>query len=124
MFLSENSIFIMLGGRKVSALMLDLSGTVHIDDKLLPGVQEAIAKVRSMGIPIQFVTNTSKESLMSLGERIRKAGLQVDNDAIFTSLTAAKELGPFYNFWSNSLHLYVCYLLFSIERKIETNVDA
>ena len=96
----------MLGGRKVSALMLDLSGTVHIDDKLLPGVQEAVSKVRSMGIPIQFVTNTSKESLVSLGERVRKAGLQVDNDAIFTSLTAAKELGPFYIF---RRYLYVCY---------------
>ena len=97
----------MLGGRKVSGLMLDLSGTVHIDDKLLPGVQEAVSKVRSLGIPIQFVTNTSKESLMSLGERVRKAGLQeVDNNAIFTSLTAAKELGPFIIF---SLFLYLCY---------------
>ncbi len=57
----------------MSALMLDLSGTVHVEDKLLPGVQEAISKVRVMGIPIQFVTNTSKESLVSLGERIRKA---------------------------------------------------
>ena len=77
----------------MSALMLDLSGTVHVEDKLLPGVQEAVSKVRAMGIPIQFVTNTSKESLVSLGDRIRKAGLQLDNDAIFTSLTAAKELG-------------------------------
>ena len=84
----------MLGGRKVSALMLDLSGTVHVEDRLLPGVQEAISKVRALGIPVQFVTNTSKESLLSLGERIRKAGLHdVNNDAIFTSLTAAKELG-------------------------------
>ena len=86
----------MLGGRKVSALMLDLSGTVHVEDKLLPGVQEAVSKVRAMGIPIQFVTNTSKESLVSLGDRIRKAGLHVDNGAIFTSLTAAKELGLTY----------------------------
>ena len=83
----------LLGGRKVSALMLDLSGTVHVEDRLLPGVQEAISKIRALGIPVQFVTNTSKESLLSLGEKIRKAGLHVENDAIFTSLTAAKELG-------------------------------
>ena len=91
----------MLGGRKISALMLDLSGTVHVDDKLLPGVHEAISKVRASGIPIQFVTNTSKESLLSLGQRIRQAGLEVDNDAIFTSLTAAKELGLFHIFSTN-----------------------
>ena len=87
-------ILSMPGERKNSALMLDLSGTVHVEDRLLPGVQEAISKVRALGIPVQFVTNTSKESLLSLGEKIRKAGLHdVDNDAIFTSLTAAKELG-------------------------------
>ena len=68
-------------------------------DKLLPGVQEAISKVRAMGIPIQFVTNTSKESLVSLGDRIQKAGLQLDNDAIFTSL------GLFYLFYNHALCL-------------------
>ena len=86
-------ILSMPGERKNSALMLDLSGTVHVEDRLLPGVQEAISKVRALGIPVQFVTNTSKESLLSLGERIRKAGLHVENGSIFTSLTAAKELG-------------------------------
>ena len=37
----------MSGLKKISGLMLDLSGTVHVDDKLLPGVQEAVTLVRN-----------------------------------------------------------------------------
>ena len=83
----------MISGKRISGLMLDLSGTVHVDDKLLPGVQEAISLVRGRKIPIQFVTNTSKENLDSLASKLRHAGLSVENEDIFTSLTAAKQLG-------------------------------
>ena len=83
----------VLAGRKISGLMLDLSGTVHIGDQLLPGVSEAVSLVRGLGLPVQFVTNTSKESLTSLTERVKRAGLDVDQDSIFTSLTAARDLG-------------------------------
>ena len=83
----------MSGLRKISAVMLDLSGTVHVDDKLLPGVQEAVSLIRSHGVPLQFVTNTSKENLTSLATRVRRAGLQVEEQEIFTSLTAARDLG-------------------------------
>ena len=85
----------VLGGRKISGLMLDLSGTVHVDDKLLPGVSEAVSLLTSLGLPVQFVTNTSKESLASLTARVKTAGLDVPQDSIFTSLTAARDLGGY-----------------------------
>ena len=81
----------MLGGRKVSALMLDLSGTVHIEDKLIDGVKEGISLLKSSGVPIQYVSNTSKESLSSLRNKIVRAGLDVEEEDIFTSLTAARD---------------------------------
>ena len=83
----------LLAGKKISGLMLDLSGTVHIDDKLLPGVSEAVSLVTSLGLQVQFVSNTSKESLASLTTRVKTAGLEVSQDSIFTSLTAARDLG-------------------------------
>ena len=83
----------VLAGRKISALMFDLSGTVHIGDQLLPGVTEAVSIVRSLGLPLQFVSNTSKESLACLTARVKTAGLEVNQDSIFTSLTAARDLG-------------------------------
>ena len=73
--------------------MLDLSGTVHVDDKLIPGVKDAISLLNSHGVPLQFVSNTSKENINSLTDKIRNAGLNVEEDSIFTSLTAARDLG-------------------------------
>ena len=83
----------VLAGRKISALMFDLSGTVHIGEQLLPGVTEAVSIVRSLGLPLQFVSNTSKETVTSLTERVHRAGLDVEQDSIFTSLSAARDLG-------------------------------
>ena len=77
--------------RKVSALMLDLSGTVHVEDKLIDGVKEGISVLKSSGVPIQYVSNTSKESLSSLRNKIVRAGLDVEEEDIFTSLTAARD---------------------------------
>ena len=71
--------------------MLDLSGTVHIEDKLIDGVKEGISLLKSSGVPIQYVSNTSKESLSSLRNKIVRAGLDVEEEDIFTSLTAARD---------------------------------
>ena len=43
-------------------------------------------------VPIQYVTNTSKENLTSLGDRVRRAGLDIKDEDIFSSLTAAKDM--------------------------------
>ena len=71
--------------------MLDLSGTVHVEDKLIDGVKEGISVLKSSGVPIQYVSNTSKESLSSLRNKIVRAGLDVEEEDIFTSLTAARD---------------------------------
>ena len=71
--------------------MLDLSGTVHVEEKLIDGVKEGISLLKSSGVPIQYVSNTSKESLSSLRNKIVRAGLDVEEEDIFTSLTAARD---------------------------------
>ena len=79
--------------RKISALMLDLSGTVHVDDCLLPGVKEALSLLSGHAVPVQFVSNNSKESQHSLVTKLEMAGLQVGAESVFTSLSAAHALG-------------------------------
>jgi len=72
------------------AALIDLSGTVHIEDQILPGAREGIELLRKNGVPIKFVTNTTKESRYSLLRRLRGLGLEISDDEILTSLTAAK----------------------------------
>ena len=42
------------------ALFIDLSGTIHIEDKVVPQSIEAITALKQSNVPHLFVTNTSK----------------------------------------------------------------
>ena len=46
--------------RKPLGLLIDLNGTIHIEDKAIKGSIEAVKLLRQKGIPFLFVTNTSK----------------------------------------------------------------
>lgn len=74
----------------LKAVMLDLSGTVHVGENLLVGAQEAISKLKSNEIPIKYVTNSSKESKEALLRKLRRTGLEVNSDEVFTALSAAR----------------------------------
>jgi len=46
--------------KDVKALLIDLSGTVHIGDRALDGAVEAVDQLKRAGFPFKFVTNTTK----------------------------------------------------------------
>ena len=89
----------------VRAVLVDLSGTVHVGPALLPGAREAVDLLReskvpsgtrttfTTQVPFMFVTNNSKESAGRVVERLGAAGLQVAEREVFTSLSAARSLG-------------------------------
>ena len=95
--------------KRIAAVMIDLSGTVHVGENLLPGAKEAVDLLRenrvifksmlidahylSPQVPFLFVSNNSKEPVSKVVERLEGAGLKVNSTEIFTSLSAAKHLG-------------------------------
>ena len=46
--------------RRPSALLIDLSGTIHIENEPVKGAIEAVKIMRRQKVPFLFVTNTSK----------------------------------------------------------------
>jgi len=50
-----------------------------------------IDRLRKSDVCVKFVTNTTKESLHSVHDRLTKLGFDVGQDEIFTSLTAARK---------------------------------
>ncbi|KAI8092700.1 HAD-like domain-containing protein [Halteromyces radiatus] len=76
----------------IKALLIDLSGTVHIDAKVIPGAIEAIKKLRINHIPFRFATNTTKVSSRKLVEKLNGLGFQVNDTDVFTSLSACRDL--------------------------------
>ncbi|XP_056146957.1 haloacid dehalogenase-like hydrolase domain-containing protein 2 [Lampris incognitus] len=82
-----------MGGRRaLKAVLIDLSGTLHIEDTAVPGAQEALNKLRQTSLAVKFVTNTTKECKRNLLERLQGLKFDVQEKEIFTSLTAARRL--------------------------------
>jgi len=80
-----------MGGR-VKAVLIDLSGTLHVGDDAVPGAVEALQRLRGAGLQVKFVTNTTKESRASLHTRLTNIGFTLHPQEIFTSLSAASDL--------------------------------
>lgn len=78
--------------RVLKAVLVDLSGTLHVEDAAVPGAQEALKRLRAASVTVRFVTNTTKESKKDLLERLKKLEFDISEDEIFTSLTAARNL--------------------------------
>ena len=73
-------------------VLIDLSGTLHIDNSAISGSQNALKKLRANGYRLKFVTNTTKESVSSLCKRLQRLHFDIKEEEIFSSLTASKEL--------------------------------
>ena len=42
------------------AVLIDLAGVLHTGDDPLPGAVLALARLRASGIPLRFLTNTTR----------------------------------------------------------------
>ncbi|XP_064164243.1 haloacid dehalogenase-like hydrolase domain-containing protein 2 [Anguilla rostrata] len=76
----------------LKAVLIDLSGTLHIEDTVVPGAPEALKRLRETPLAVKFVTNTTKESKQSLLDRLHRLNFSIQEREIFTSLTAARGL--------------------------------
>ncbi|ALC39872.1 CG17294 [Drosophila busckii] len=87
----------------IKAALIDLSGTLHVEDEPTPNAIRALQKyLRESGIAVKFVTNTTKESKSTLHNRLTKIGFNLNIEEIYSSLSAAvafvnaEKLNPFY----------------------------
>ncbi|KAI7869598.1 haloacid dehalogenase-like hydrolase domain-containing 2 [Mucor mucedo] len=76
----------------IRAVLIDLSGTIHIDNKVIPGAIEAIQRLKKSNIPFRFATNTTKVSTKQLVEKLSGLGFQVEDKDVFTSLSACRDM--------------------------------
>lgn len=76
----------------IRTVLIDLSGTLHIENQAIAGAAEALNNLRKTNVVIKFVTNTTKECKRFLHERLTKLGFQIEKDEIYSSLAAARSL--------------------------------
>lgn len=69
--------------------LLDLAGVLHVGDQAVPGAAAALARLRSTGIPIRFLTNTTRSTRRVLAHLLRDLGFNIAAEEIQTAVRAA-----------------------------------
>jgi len=74
----------------IDTLVLDCDGVCYAHADAIPGVPECISRLKSIGKRIIFVTNSSRNSRVSLAEKLGKLGFEnVSSEDCMTSASAA-----------------------------------
>lgn len=70
---------------QVRAFLSDMDGTLYVEETLLPGAAEFVAKVRRKGFPLLFLTNNSSARGETYRDRLRGMGIDAESEDILTS---------------------------------------
>jgi NagD protein len=71
--------------RVIRSWLMDMDGVLVREENPIPGAGEFIARLRTLGIPFLVLTNNSIYTRRDLAARLRLSGLEVPEDAIWTS---------------------------------------
>lgn len=73
----------------IRAVLLDLAGVVYDGDTPIPGAVAAIGRLRAEGLPIRFVSNTTRSPHRAIVAQLASLGVSVERDELFTPARAA-----------------------------------
>lgn len=74
----------------IKGVLLDLSGVVFVGKKAVPGAVEAVARLRQSGLPIRFLSNSTRLSKQHLLDLLHGMGASIDRHELFTPAAAAR----------------------------------
>jgi ribonucleotide monophosphatase NagD (HAD superfamily) len=72
------------------AILIDLAGVLHLDDAALPGAAEALLALRASGLPIRFLTNTTRSPRSRIVAKLHQMGFAIEAEEIQTAVLAAR----------------------------------
>jgi HAD superfamily hydrolase (TIGR01458 family) len=72
------------------ALLIDLAGVLHAGDAAIPGAIEALSQVRATGLPLRFLTNTTRTPRAVLVQKLGAMGFQLTEDEVLTAVHATR----------------------------------
>ena len=74
----------------IYGVLLDLEGVLYSSGFPLPGSREALLSLRAAGIPVRFLTNSTRTTRSALVNRLARIGLEVAAQHLFTPVVAAR----------------------------------
>ena len=74
------------------AVLIDLAGVLHTGDDALPGAVRALDRLRASGLPLRFLTNTTRTPSNILFAKLQRMGFTLAAGEIQTAALAARTL--------------------------------
>ena len=74
------------------AVLIDLAGVLHTGNRALPGAVEALARLRRSGLPLRFLTNTTRSPSAAVTAQLRRLGFELDPGELQTAVLATRKL--------------------------------
>jgi NagD protein len=74
--------------REIHAWLMDMDGVLVHEEQAVPGADRFVARLREREIPFLVLTNNSMYTRRDLTARLRSSGLEVPEEAIWTSALA------------------------------------
>src|SRR6478752_5440371 len=74
--------------RAIRSWLMDMDGVLVREEQAIPGAGEFIARLRELGTPFLVLTNNSTYTRRDLAARLKTSGLDVPEEAIWTSALA------------------------------------
>jgi NagD protein len=74
--------------RAIESWLMDMDGVLVHEETAIPGADRFLIRLRELGLPFLVLTNNSIYTRRDLAARLRTSGLEVPEDAIFTSALA------------------------------------
>jgi 5'-nucleotidase len=80
--------------RRIESWLMDMDGVLVREQDAIPGANEFLTRLRELGLPFLVLTNNSIYTQRDLAARLRRTGLDVPEESIWTSaLATAQFLG-------------------------------
>ena len=74
--------------REIQSWLMDMDGVLVREDAAIPGADEFLTRLRERSLPFLVLTNNSIYTRRDLAARLAQSGLQVPEEAIWTSALA------------------------------------
>jgi len=74
--------------KKVRLFLLDMDGTIYLDNDLFPGVTDFLAHIKAIGGKYMFLTNNSSKSVDKYIEKLASLGIASTAEDFLTSTNA------------------------------------
>jgi 5'-nucleotidase len=74
--------------REIHSWLMDMDGVLVHEQSAIPGADRFIGRLRELGMPFLVLTNNSIYTRRDLAARLRRAGLEVPEETIWTSALA------------------------------------